>query len=133
MYKITTGMRPILQTETTNLSIIWDESCGIIQHIKNSNSLEGMATHIQGEVFFYQYELDIPFDGNEREVFDIGDVVYWRSQTDKTKFGILFMYGNTFYGDGTKPRTSSPGIKIGKVVNAEAIQQIQTGEEIKLG
>ncbi|MEM6720466.1 MAG: hypothetical protein AAF611_14160 [Bacteroidota bacterium] len=43
------------------------------------------------------------------------------------------MYGNTTYGDGTKPRTSSPGIKIGKVVNHKAIQHIQTGEKVRLG
>lgn len=126
-------MQPILQTETTKLTITWDESCKIINRIKESSSLEGTATHIEGEVFFYQYELDIPFNGQEREVFDVGDVVYWRSQTDKTKFGILFMYGNTTYGDGTKPRTSSPGIKIGHVVNHQAIHQIETGEKVILG
>ncbi|WP_420574738.1 cyclophilin-like family protein [Kordia sp.] len=126
-------MQPILQTETTKLSIVWDESCGIINQIKNAETIEGVATHIEGEVFFYQYGLDIPFNGEEREVFDVGDVVYWRSQTDDTKFGILFMYGNTTYGDATKPRTSSPGIKIGHVVNYEAIHQIQTGEKVQLG
>lgn len=126
-------MQPIVGADTITLSIIWDASCGIIQQIKDSKPLEGIATHIQGEVFFYQYELDIPFDGSEREVFEVGDVVYWRSQTDAAKFGILFMYGNTTYGDGTKPRTSSPGIKIGRVVNAKEIQEIQTGENLKLG
>ncbi|MFK7748866.1 MAG: cyclophilin-like family protein [Kordia sp.] len=126
-------MNAILQAETTKLTIIWDDSCRIIQQVKNSKSLEGTATHIQGEVFFYQYELDIPFNGEEREVFEVGDVVYWRSQTDATKFGILFMYGNTAYGDGTKPRTSSPGIKIGHIAQHEAIQQIETGEKVILG
>lgn len=126
-------MQPILTTETTKLTIIWDETCGSIQHIKDSNPLEGVATHIQGEVFFYQYELDIPFNGAQRDVFEVGDVVYWKSQDDATKFGILFMYGNTTYGDGTKPRTSSPGIKIGTVINHEAIQHIRTGEKVALG
>lgn len=128
-----TCMQPILSSKTTKLTIIWDESCGIINHVKNTKTLEGTATHIQGEVFFYQYEVDIPFNGEQREVFDVGDVVYWRSQTDETKFGILFMYGNTTYGDGTKPRTSSPGIKIGTVVNYNDISKIQSGENIKLG
>ncbi|MEM6720465.1 MAG: hypothetical protein AAF611_14155 [Bacteroidota bacterium] len=45
-------MKPTLHTETTTLSIVWEESSGIIQHIKESESLEGIATHIQGEVFF---------------------------------------------------------------------------------
>jgi len=126
-------MQPLLQTETTKIKITWDESCTIINQIKEANTLEGIATHIQGEVFFYQYELDIPFNGQEREVFNVGDVVYWRSQTDSKKFGILFMYGNTTYGDGTKPRTSSPGIKIGHIAQHEAIRLIQTGEKLKLG
>jgi hypothetical protein len=126
-------MQHILQTATTTLEIILDESCGIIDRIKNYTLLEGIATHIQGEVFFYQYELDIPFNGQEREIFDVGDVVYWRSQTDAKKFGILFMYGNTTYGDGTKPRTSSPGIKIGHIQQHEAIRLIETGEKLKLG
>lgn len=126
-------MQPILQAETTTLEIIWDEFCGITDQIKQSDALEGTATHIEGEVFFYQYALDIPFDGTEKEVFEVGDVVYWRSQTDTTKFGILFMYGNTTYGDGSAPRTSSPGIKIGRVINHRDISVIQTGEKVKLG
>ncbi|WP_298422299.1 cyclophilin-like family protein [uncultured Kordia sp.] len=126
-------MQSILHTETKTLEIVWDESCGIINQIKTNTALEGIATHIQGEVFFYQYELDIPFNGEEKEVFEVGDVVYWKSQTDKTKFGILFMYGNTTYGDGTKPRTSSPGIKIGHILNHKVIRSIETGEQLKLG
>lgn len=126
-------MAPILYTETTQLSIIWDDSSGIIQDIKNHNALEGVATHIQGEVFFYQYELDIPFNGEEKEIFEPGDVVYWRSSKETGKFGILFMYGNTTYGDGTKPRTSSPGIKIGHIANHAQIATIKTGTTLKLG
>ncbi len=126
-------MQPILQTETTIIEITWDETCGIVEQIKKSNALKGIATHIQGEVFFYQYELNIPFNGEQREVFDVGDVVYWKSQTDDTKFGILFMYGNTTYGDGSKPRTSSPGIKIGHIMQHETIRLIPTGEQLQLG
>ena len=115
------------------IEIEWEESCGIIQAIKEADSLEGIANNIGGEVFFYQYDLDIPFNGEEREVFDAGDVVYWKSATDKTKFGILFMYGNTTYGDGTKPRTSSPGIKIGTVKDLAALASIETGASMQLG
>ena len=115
------------------IEIEWEESCGIIQAIKEADSLEGTANNIGGEVFFYQYDLDIPFNGEEREVFDAGDVVYWKSATDKTKFGILFMYGNTTYGDGTKPRTSSPGIKIGTVKDLATLASIETGASMQLG
>lgn len=121
-----------LITETEELTIDWDMSCGIIQKILSYPSLEGTANNIRGEVFFYQYELDIPFNGEEQEVFEKGDVVYWRSKTDQKKFGILFMYGNTEYGDGTKPRTSSPGIKIGRINRYDLISQIATGTTLLL-
>jgi len=114
------------------LTIKWDESCQILPTIKTYPSLEGIAHHIQGEVFFYQYELDIPFNGQEKEVFERGDVVYWRSATDKTKFGILLMYGQTIVGDGTQIRTTSAGIKIGEVLEKDKIELIATGSKLKL-
>jgi len=98
-----------------------------------SPKLKGEACNIKGEVFFYQYDLDIPFNGQEKEVFEKGDVVYWRSPKEKSKFGILFMYGKTEYGDGTQIQTSSPGIKIGSIVDFEKISKIKTGAIISLG
>ena len=114
------------------LDIQWDERSTIIESIKAYPQLEGEANNIQGEVFFYQYKLEIPLDETAREVFEPGDVVYWRSQTDPKKFGILFMYGNTEYGDGTRPRTSSPGIKIGVIKDYQHIGQIPTGTILSL-
>jgi len=126
-------MNSILRTEKKEIKIEWDFNCGIIQSIINADPLEGEANNIGGEVFFYQFELDIPFNGEEREVFKEGDVVYWRSQSDAKKFGILFMYGNTEYGDGTKPRTSSPGIKIGTIKEIQKVASILTGTKVRLG
>ncbi len=126
-------MNNILIIEGKPIEIDWDFECGIIQSIIKSESLEGTANNIQGEVFFYQFELDIPFNGEEREVFNVGDIVYWRSPKDSNKFGILFMYGNTEYGDGTKPRSSSPGIKIGSIKEIDRIAAIATGKKLKLG
>ncbi len=126
-------MNSILYFENKQIEITWNNSSKIIEAIKNAPSLKGEANNIGGEVFFYQYDLDIPFNGEEKEVFDVGDVVYWRSQTDAKKFGILFMYGNTSYGDGTKPQTSSPGIKIGSFKNLSALSTIKTGIILKLG
>ncbi len=125
-------MKNILEIEGKSIEIDWDLECGIIQSIIDSEPLEGFANNIEGEVFFYQFDLDIPFNGEEREVFKKGDVVYWRSPTDSEKFGILFMYGNTEYGDGTKPRTSSPGIKIGSIKEVEQIASITTGKKLRL-
>ncbi len=126
-------MKNILEIEGKQIEIEWDLECGIIPSIINSKPLEGTANNIQGEVFFYQFELDIPFNGEEKEVFEKGDIVYWRSPTDSKKFGILFMYGNTEYGDGTKPRSSSPGIKIGSFKEIESIAAIDTGKKLRLG
>lgn len=126
-------MNNILSTEEYQLKIEWDLNSGIINSILNSKPLEGEANNIGGEVFFYQYDLDIPFNGEEKEVFEEGDVIYWKSPTDPKKFGILFMYGNTDYGDGTKPRTSSPGIKIGIIKDIKSISKISTGSILKLG
>lgn len=126
-------MKNILEIEGKPIEIDWDLECGIIQFIMESKPLEGTANNIQGEVFFYQFELDILFNGEEKEIFEIGDIVYWRSPTDSIKFGILFMYGNTEYGDGTKPRSSSPGIKIGSFKEVELIAAIATGKKLRLG
>ncbi|CAL2089728.1 Cyclophil_like domain-containing protein [Tenacibaculum sp. 190524A05c] len=126
-------MNNILSTEEYQLEIEWDLNSGIINSILSSNPIEGVANNIGGEVFFYQYDLDIPFNGEEKEVFEEGDVIYWKSPTDPKKFGILFMYGNTDYGDGTKPRTSSPGIKIGIIKDIKSISKISTGSILKLG
>lgn len=126
-------MNNILEIEGNHITIVWDSECGIIQTILQSKPLEGIANNIQGEVFFYQFELDIPYSGEEKEVFKKGDVVYWRSPLDSKKFGILFMYGNTSYGDGTKPRTSSPGIRIGTIKDVQKISSISTGAKMKLG
>jgi len=126
-------MNNILEIEGNQVKIEWDSECGIIQSIIQSKPLEGIVNNIGGEVFFYQSELDIPFNGEEKEVFKEGDVVYWRSPLDIKKFGILFMYGNTEYGDGTKPRTSSPGIRIGTIKEFQKISSISTGMKIRLG
>ena len=126
-------MKNLLEIEGKPIKIDWDLECGIIQSVIDSKPLEGFANNIEGEVFFYQFEMDIPFNGEEREIFEIGDIVYWRSQKESGKFGILFMYGNTEYGDGTKPRSSSPGIKIGSFKDVKQIVEIATGNKLKLG
>lgn len=126
-------MNNILEIDGNQVKIEWDSECGIIQSIIKSKPLEGVANNIGGEVFFYHFELDIPFNGEEKEVFKEGDVVYWRSPVDTEKFGILLMYGNTEYRDGTKPRISSPGIRIGTIKEFQKLSSIPTGTKMKLG
>jgi hypothetical protein len=121
-----------LQFDNQSIPIDWDESSTIVKYVRDHPGLAGEANNIPGEVFFYQFELEIPLDQTKREVFEKGDVVYWRSPTDESKFGILFMYGNTTYGDGTKPRASSPGIKIGSIKAYDKISEIQTGTNLRM-
>lgn len=125
-------MEGILHTATENFHINWDTSSYLYNNIINAASIKGTANNIGGEVFFYQYDLDLAFNGTEKEIFDIGDVVYWRSPKEPNKFGILFMYGNTSYGDGSLPRTSSPGIKIGTFSNIKEVSKIQSGISLHL-
>ena len=125
-------MKSVLQTEIGNFDIIWDQNSTIYIQIIEHTALQGKANNIQGEIFFYQDQLDIPFDGTEKEIFNKGDVVYWRSQKENHKFGVLFMFGNTIYGDGTKPRTSSPGIKIGAITNYTDLVKIKSGTLLKI-
>ncbi|MFK8058636.1 MAG: cyclophilin-like family protein [Polaribacter sp.] len=125
-------MNAVLQSDFGNFEIIWDKNSSIYSQIIAHISLEEKANNIQDEIFFYQYELDIPFDGTEKEIFEEGDIVYWRSQKEANKFGILFMYGNTTYGSGKNPQTSSPGIKIGTISNYKDLEKIKTGSTLKI-
>lgn len=125
-------MNTVLQTEIGDFEIEWDKNATIYKDFIGHKNLEGMANNIQGEVFFYQYIIDIPFDGTEKEIFEKGDVVYWRSTKEEGKFGILFMYGNTTYGTGHNPQTSSAGIKIGAILNYKNLEKIVTGTTLKI-
>ncbi|CAM1340320.1 hypothetical protein [Tenacibaculum amylolyticum] len=125
-------MKGILEIDTVTIKINWDKHSYLYDAIQKSPALTGSTNNIGGEVFFYQYDLDLAFNGTEKEVFDVGDVVYWRSPKEAGKFGILFMYGATSYGDGTLPRTSSPGVKIGTITNVHAISEIPTGVSISI-
>ncbi|WP_299679544.1 cyclophilin-like family protein [uncultured Tenacibaculum sp.] len=125
-------MKGLLQYNDNQIEIEWDTSSYMYNKLIKHDSLTGVANNIGGEVFFYQYDLDIEFDGSQKEIFEIGDVVYWRSPKESEKFGILFMYGNTSYGDGTKPRTSSPGIKIGTFKSIEDMSTISSNSSLQL-
>lgn len=87
------------------------------------------AKNIVGEVFFRTDHIDIPFNGNEKSDFDIGDVVYWRSSKGDDKFAIALFYGNTKFSDWKKPTAASPCVKIGKLLGkVESLSEIQSGE-----
>lgn len=108
-----------------------DLNSGISNELLNDVPLQGKGNNLGGEVYF-NIPNDILFNRSEREVFEPGDVVYWRSQ-EIDKFAIAILYGNTKYGDGTKPRTSSPCIKFAKIVsNFSDLKDFVTGRDIKI-
>jgi len=122
-------MKKIINTSVGTLTIDWEENCSILPPIKAYPSLQGTANNIPGEVFFYQSELDIPYNGEEKQLFEIGDLVYWKA-TDGSRMAILLMYGNTDAGNGKEIKTPMPGIKIGQIKEKEKIQLIPTGSDI---
>jgi len=91
----------------------FDNNSSTTNEIRSMLLVKGSGRNIGGEIF-YIVDIDIPFDGSEKEVFDIGDVVYWRSQKEE-KFAIAIFYGNTKFGDGNAPRAASPCIHVAKI------------------
>jgi len=75
--------------------------------------ITGEGNNIGGEIYFLT-NIDIPFNGTEKEIFEIGDVVYWRSQNENI-FAIAVFYGNTSHGNGDAPTAASPCMKLGTI------------------
>lgn len=108
-----------------------DENSTITKEILNSIPIEGISKNIGGEIF-YIVDMDIPFDGTEREIFEVGDVVYWRSQKEK-KFAIALFYGNTKFGSGNAPTAASPCIKFASLVDIDtALENSVSGSHISI-
>jgi len=120
-----------LITNTDEYELEIDLDSGIYKELLKELPLEGIGMNIGGEIYF-NVTNNIPFNGLEREVFDIGDIVYWRS-LETVKFAIAILYGNTNFGDGTKPRTYSPCIKFAKIKgDFSNLKYYKTGTKIKL-
>ena len=83
------------------------------------------------EIYFYT-DFKIPLSDDAKEIMQIGDIVYWRSQkSDKEAIAIFF--GNTPKGDGTKPLAASPCDVIGKIVSdISRNKEIQKGDKIQI-
>ncbi len=100
-----------------------------IKHLPISSS----ANNIGGEIYFRVPGVDLPYDGTQREEFEIGDIVYWRSPIGEKKYSVAILFGNTSYGNWKSPRTSDPCIKIGRIVDdAGAMESIQNGENVNM-
>ena len=121
----------LITTDICELKIDIDTSSDAGRLIVDALPVCGGAKNIEGEIFFIS-DLDIPFDGTEKEVFEVGDIVYWRSKKED-KFAIAVFYGNTKFGTGNAPTAAGPCMKFGKIAgNLSVLEEVDTGSEIKL-
>jgi len=91
------------------------------------------ANNIGGEIYFRVPGVDLEYDGTQQEEFEIGDIVYWRSPIGEDKFAIAMLYGNTQYSNWKTPRTSSPCVKIGRLMaDTQQMESLQSGENVKI-
>ncbi len=105
----------VLKCDVGNLKIALDDNVKINNKIVNALPMSGKAKKIEGEIF-YLIDLDIKFDGTEKEKFEVGDIVYWRSQKT-AKYAIAIFYDNTKFDSFKSPTAASPAIKIGKLLS----------------
>ena len=111
--------------------IVPDENSGIYDEIFNKTPILGEGVNIGGEIYF-MVNIDIPFNENVREKFDIGDLIYWRSPENNI-FCIAVFYGNTSHGSGDAPIAASEAIKFSSIMgNCDELESIQTGMKIEL-
>jgi len=108
-----------------------DENSGIYDEILNKTPITGEGVNIGGEIYF-MVNIDIPFNENVREIFDIGDLIYWRSPENNI-FCIAVFYGNTTHGSGDAPTAASEAIKFASITgNCDDLEAIETGTMLKL-
>ncbi|MFK5913981.1 MAG: cyclophilin-like family protein [Woeseiaceae bacterium] len=120
-----------LMAGSREYKLVLDENSGIEERLLEGAPIIGEGTNIGGEVYFIT-DIDIPFNGNEREIFSIGNLVYWRSQKEK-KFAIAVFFGNTSHGTGTAPTAASPSIRFASITGSCAgLESIATGTQLKL-
>ena len=119
----------IIDSEEYQLQI--DEKAEINNDILSHVPIRGEAKNIEGEIF-YMVDIDISFNGREKEVFNIGDIVYWRSEKSR-KFAIAIFYGNTKFGMGNAPRAASPCIKFASIIgDFSNLKSVSSGTRIEI-
>jgi len=121
----------LLTTDICELKIDIDTDSDIGRLIVDVLPVSGVAKNIGGEIF-YIVDLDIPFDGTEKEIFEVGDTVYWRSKKEE-KFAIAIFYGNTKFGTGNAPTAAGPCMKFGKIKgDVSVLEEVESGSVICL-
>ena len=120
-----------LVTDSQEYKLEIDEKTGIYKELLSHVPIIGEGKNIGGEIF-YIIDVDIPFNGNEKEVFNVGDIIYWRSQK-QARFAIALFYGNTKFGDGNAPTAASPGIKFASIVgDCKNLELVESGSRVRI-
>jgi len=99
--------------------------------IKQHLPLAGKAICVPGEIYFL-IDLNLDIKENLKEVFTIGDIVYWRAQ-NSDKYAIALFTGNTRFGDGTQARAVSPASLFARLdAGISTLAAIKNDDSIKL-
>ncbi len=102
------------------------------QEIQKELPIKTSITSRWGDEIYFLTDLDYPLESDAKEIFEPGDVVYWRSQTNDKK-AIAIFFGPTPKEDGTLPRAASACNLIGKITsNFSVHKKIKAGDEILL-
>jgi len=81
---------------------------------------------------YFLTNFGLELDENAKEIFEIGDIVYWK-KSDNSKEAIAIFFGNTPAWDWTKPRPVSKCSLIWKIIWEVTINDnIWKGDKIKL-
>lgn len=114
-------------------SLIFNTDNKVVQEFIKNLPITSVANNIGGEIYFRVPDVDLEYDGTQREEFEVGDIVYWRSPIGEKKFSIAMLYGNTQYSDWKSPRTSDPCVKIGHFIDSiYEFGNIDSGETLTI-
>ncbi len=120
-----------LVVDSMEYPLAMSSGIAIENQLAKSTPIAGTANNIGGEIYFLT-DVDIPFNGDEKEIFDVGDVAYWRSQSEK-KFAIAIFYGNTEHGNGNAPTAAGPCMQLASIAgDCAGLESISSGTELKL-
>lgn len=102
------------------------------QIIRKHLPIESYVKRWGDEIYIY-VDIDIPLESDAKEVFNKGDIVYWRSQKNSKK-AIAFFFGNTPAKDGKQPRAVSSSNLLGSITNydIEHLSKVKEGDKIKI-
>ena len=103
-----------LKIENKEFKIKWEKS-ELAKKISDNFPLELILDWKYWEELYVLTDFWLELDKNAKEVFEIGDIVYW-VKSDNSKEAIAIFFGNTPAWDWTKPRPVSKCSLIWKII-----------------